>query len=378
MLAPSSRARDLLAGRRALQRGADADVIAVGPSIPLSRRTNMGVPVAVRANLRLALAHGRFDVVHGFEPGLPSLSYLALTSTHALTAATFFSVDRLGYPARRSRRDRLRARVDALLATSAETAEAAARAIRGRVRDRPARDRPRALPARRPSATSSSSSSKPAGRQTTRALLRLLDDAPGWEAVLRPHEAARVPADDPAAPALARPRPRDAHARAARRCARPGVDLRLGARRRRPARAGGGRLRGRARRRNAPTTSSTRSSGSSPIASARAAAARDARARAETAELRRRRRRARRGLREARPQAPRRAHRGRRPARGPRLDHDRPPPPHGLVARLLDPRRGPARPCRGDRARRHRRHRPQRLRWCPRSRRARARTATSS
>jgi hypothetical protein len=84
VLAPSSRARDLLAGRRVLQRGGDADVIAVGPSVPLSRRTNMGVPVAVRANLRLALAHGRFDVVHGFEPGLPSLSYLALTSTHAL------------------------------------------------------------------------------------------------------------------------------------------------------------------------------------------------------------------------------------------------------------------------------------------------------
>ena len=114
VLAPSSRARDLLAGRRALQRGTDEEVIAVGPSIPISRRTNMGVPVAVRANLRLALSRGRYDVVHGFEPGLPSLSYLALTSTHALTAATFFSQDRLAYPPRRSRRDRLRARVDAL------------------------------------------------------------------------------------------------------------------------------------------------------------------------------------------------------------------------------------------------------------------------
>ena len=38
----------------------------------------MGVPVGVRANLALALAPGRYDVVHGFEPGLPSLSYLAL------------------------------------------------------------------------------------------------------------------------------------------------------------------------------------------------------------------------------------------------------------------------------------------------------------
>ncbi len=118
VLAPSSRARDLLDGRRALQRGLDREVIAVGPSVPISRRTHLGVPVGVRANLVLALRNGRFDVVHGFEPGLPSLSYLALTSADALTAATFFSPERLGYPARRSRRDRLRIRVDALLATS--------------------------------------------------------------------------------------------------------------------------------------------------------------------------------------------------------------------------------------------------------------------
>ena len=183
VLAPSSRARDLLAGRRALQRGTDADVIAVGPSIPLSRRTNMGVPVAVRANLRLALTHGRFDVVHGFEPGLPSLSYLALTSTHALTAATFFSVDRLGYPARRSRRDRLRARIDALLATSEETAMAAGERFEGDYGViplgvdlglfRPARKRQLLV-----------IELEAAGRSTTRALLRFLEDAPAWEATL--------------------------------------------------------------------------------------------------------------------------------------------------------------------------------------------------
>ena len=183
VLAPSSRARDLLAGRRALQRGADADVIAVGPSIPLSRRTNMGIPVAVRANLRLALTHGRFDVVHGFEPGLPSLSYLALTSTHALTAATFFSVDRLGYPARRSRRDRLRARVDALLATSAETAEAATERFEGEYTLVPLGiDLERFRPT--PKRDLVVIELEPAGRQTTRALLRLLDTAPSWEAVL--------------------------------------------------------------------------------------------------------------------------------------------------------------------------------------------------
>jgi Glycosyltransferase Family 4/PHP domain/PHP-associated len=184
VLAPSSRARDLVAGRRALQRGThDAEVIAIGPSIPLSRRTNMGVPVAVRANLRLALTRGRFDIVHGFEPGLPSLSYLALTSAHALTAATFFSVDRLVYPARRSRRDRLRTRVDALLATSGETAEAAAERFEGDYAVIPVGvdlARFRAAGKRDLVAIELEAS----GRATTRALLRLLDGAPEWEATL--------------------------------------------------------------------------------------------------------------------------------------------------------------------------------------------------
>jgi glycosyltransferase involved in cell wall biosynthesis len=184
VLAPSSRARDLVAGRRALQRGTDdADVVAVGPSIPLSRRTNMGVPVAVRANLRLALTRGRFDIVHGFEPGLPSLSYLALTSAHALTAATFFSVDRLVYPARRSRRDRLRTRVDALLATSDETAEAAAERFEGDYRVIPLGvDLTRFRPA--PKRDLIAIELEAAGRATTRALLRLLESAPDWEATL--------------------------------------------------------------------------------------------------------------------------------------------------------------------------------------------------
>jgi PHP-associated/Glycosyltransferase Family 4 len=143
----------------------------------------MGVPVAVRANLRLALATGRFDVVHGFEPGLPSLSYLALTSTHALTAATFFSVDRLGYPTRRSRRDRLRTRIDALLATSEVTAEAASERFDGEYGVVPLGVDLSAL-------TSVSKREvigvelEPAGRVTTRALLRLLEELPEWEATL--------------------------------------------------------------------------------------------------------------------------------------------------------------------------------------------------
>src|SRR2546423_1718566 len=45
VLAPSTRAADLLAGRRALLDGADADVIALGPALPVSRRSRVGVPV---------------------------------------------------------------------------------------------------------------------------------------------------------------------------------------------------------------------------------------------------------------------------------------------------------------------------------------------
>ena len=132
VLAPSNRARDLAAGRRALASGEDAELIALGPAVPISRRSRMGVPVGVRANLAVALATGGFDIVHGFEPGLPSLSYLALRDGAALAAATFFSPERLGYPPGRAQRDRLLARLDALLATDAATAEAAAARFPGR------------------------------------------------------------------------------------------------------------------------------------------------------------------------------------------------------------------------------------------------------
>ena len=71
-------------------------------------------------------ALGHFDVVHGVEPALPSLSYLALRDSQALTVATFVSPDRLAYPPGRAQRERLLARLDALVATSPETAEAAA------------------------------------------------------------------------------------------------------------------------------------------------------------------------------------------------------------------------------------------------------------
>jgi predicted metal-dependent phosphoesterase TrpH len=210
ILAPSSRTRDLLAGRRALQRREDVDVIAVGPALPISRRTNMGMPVAVRANLRLALSTGRYDVVHGFEPGLPSLSYLALTTTHALTAATFFSPDRLVYPARRSRRDRLRIRVDALLATSHAMAAAAAERFPGEYALVPLGvDVERFRPAVK--ARKIALEIEPAGRPVTRALLHALRELPGWEIHLL-HT--KPLAFRPAIPRSVRPR---AHMRAVRR-----------------------------------------------------------------------------------------------------------------------------------------------------------------
>ena len=134
VLASSNRARDLAAGRRALLDGFDSEVVVLGPAMPISRRSRIGVPVGVRTNLSLALALGRFDVVHGFEPGLPSLSYLALRDAQALTVASFLSPERLGYPPGKAQRDRLLARVDALVATSEETAEAAAVRFPGQYR----------------------------------------------------------------------------------------------------------------------------------------------------------------------------------------------------------------------------------------------------
>ncbi len=131
VLAPSNRAADLAAGRRALRDGANAELIAIGPAVPISRRSRMGLPVGVRANLSTALARGGFDVVHGFEPGLPSLSYLALRDAHALTVASFFSPERLGYPPGRAQRERLLGRVDALVAGSPEAAHAASQRFPG-------------------------------------------------------------------------------------------------------------------------------------------------------------------------------------------------------------------------------------------------------
>ena len=183
VLAPSSRAGDLLAGRRALNRGEGADVIAVGPAIPVSRRSSLGVPMGVRANLWLALTQGEYDVVHGFEPGLPSISYLALRDSETLGVATFVSPERLSYPPRRALRDKLLGRIDALLATSPETAAAAAARFPGDYRVvSPGVDLElfRPGPKRQLIAVELHSASLPVAR----AALRSLRQLPDWELVL--------------------------------------------------------------------------------------------------------------------------------------------------------------------------------------------------
>jgi len=183
ILASSNRARDLAAGRRALLDGLDADVIALGPAVPISRRSRIGVAVGARANLSLALALGRFDVVHGFEPGLPSLSYLALRDAQALTVATFVSPDRLGYPPGKAQRERLLARLDALVATSEETAKAAAVRFPGSYHVvSPGVDL--GLFAPREKRRVIVSEWRPAERPLTRSVLRALEELPDWELVL--------------------------------------------------------------------------------------------------------------------------------------------------------------------------------------------------
>jgi predicted metal-dependent phosphoesterase TrpH/glycosyltransferase involved in cell wall biosynthesis len=183
ILAPSGRTADLVAGRRALARGENADVIAIGAAVQISRRSSLGVPVGVRANVRLALQNGRFDIVHGFEPGLPSISYVALRDSEALGVATFFSPERLGFPPRRALREKLLARIDALLATSEQTAAAAADRFPGdyRVISRGVdTELFRQAAKRKLVVIELHSGSLPVAR----AALRSLRELPGWEALL--------------------------------------------------------------------------------------------------------------------------------------------------------------------------------------------------
>jgi predicted metal-dependent phosphoesterase TrpH len=158
-------------------------VIALGPALPISRRSRMGVPVGVRPSLSLALSMGLYDVVHGFEPGLPSLSYLALRDAKSLAVATFFSAERLAYPPGKSQRERLLGRIDALVAASPAVATAAAVRFPGDYLVisegvdtelfRPAEKQPRIVLEWRSTA-----------RPQARAVIRTLRELPEWELVL--------------------------------------------------------------------------------------------------------------------------------------------------------------------------------------------------
>ena len=187
VLAPSNRAVDLAQGRRALRRlGAQGEplsgVVALGPAVPISRKSRLGVPIGVRANLELALGTDSFDVLHAHEPGLPSLSYLALRDSRALSVATFHSPERLAYPPGKKQRERLLSRIDGLTAVGEETLSAARTRFPGDYRALPygiELDRVRA--------------SRPADRflfewradelARGRAALRELRGLPGWELV---------------------------------------------------------------------------------------------------------------------------------------------------------------------------------------------------
>jgi predicted metal-dependent phosphoesterase TrpH len=183
VLAPSSRAGDLRAGRRSLLGDADAELIAIGPAVPVSRRSSMGVPLGWRANLMVALSRGGYDVVHGFEPGLPSLSYLALRSAHTISVASFFSAERLGYPPGKAQRAKLLGRIDALVASSPLVAAAAGERFPGDYRVvspgvdgvlfRPGRKGRRIVLEWRG-----------LERPVARGVIRMLDELPGWELTL--------------------------------------------------------------------------------------------------------------------------------------------------------------------------------------------------
>jgi predicted metal-dependent phosphoesterase TrpH/glycosyltransferase involved in cell wall biosynthesis len=206
VLAPSTRTAELVAGRRALRRlerdGVPlSGVVALGTAVPVSRASRLGVPVGVRANLALALAADRFDVVHVHDPGLPSLSYLALRRTDALTVATFHSPERLSYPPGKQAREKLLGRIDALTAVGADTLARARERFPGDYELLPAgvdveQTAPR--PAKRLVVEWRADE-----RLRARAALRALDRLPGWELVLL---RTTVPAARPTVPRRVRDR----------------------------------------------------------------------------------------------------------------------------------------------------------------------------
>jgi predicted metal-dependent phosphoesterase TrpH/glycosyltransferase involved in cell wall biosynthesis len=188
ILAPSSRATELTRGRRALRQLARGEaplpeVVALAPTLPVAPRSRVGVPVAARANLRLALTRQAFDVVHAHEPGIASLSYLALRDARTLTVATFHGPERVGYPPGKAQRARLLTRLDALTAIGNDAAAAARARYPGEYLLLPAGidlSVFRPGPAARRFALELDAEARPLARQAIRALRTL----PGWELVV--------------------------------------------------------------------------------------------------------------------------------------------------------------------------------------------------
>ena len=343
-LAPSSRSADLLAGRRALQAGVLDGVVALVP-----RRARLAAVDGrrprrrPRERRRRRSAPGDFDVVHGFDPGVPGLAYVALLEAETTTVATFVDPERLSYPAA-AQPARPAPRADRHAPRRRATRRRGPRrgALPGGVHGRPRRRRPRAL---RTAAKERAGRGRDLGRRAfpssaqrsaRSATTRRLGGCPAADGQ------ARRPAVDPARAPRPRPRAHRAHRRArAPSCSeRAAIVV--------PSPDGLRRLRAEAAAAGCAVVEPPGVAAQPELAAAALLrlAEDDRGARAATpphdgrrieAELRRRRR-------ARRAPTTRSARRRRRPAaaprdraaRRPRLDRRRPPHAHEPLARLLD------------------------------------------
>ena len=213
VLAPSASTQALRSGRRRFRSLASGDgeallaltgeplAVAVGPAVPLVQRhrsRGAGIPVASNANVALAVTRGGFDIVDAHEPHVPGISAAAVKHARGITVGTFHTaVDRtLVAPIRGSRRERYRARIDALIATSSRAAERAATLYRGEYAIVPEVIDPVFAP-RRTSGRAIVATWSTESRPLARALIRLVARTPGltltlvWDRdsrrPLRPH-----------------------------------------------------------------------------------------------------------------------------------------------------------------------------------------------
>lgn len=183
VVAPSSRAVDLLEGRRMLQRGVVGDIVAIGAAVPTSLTGRVALPMGVRANLAATLAIGAFDVVHGFEPSLPSLSAAALLEAETTTAATFFSTERIAVLRRKNKRAKFLARVDVLLGSSEGAVEHSSERFPGDYQTIPLGvDSATFVPTAKRNVIVTELA--PGQSAVARAVLRSLRALPGWQLVL--------------------------------------------------------------------------------------------------------------------------------------------------------------------------------------------------